>query len=186
MLQNISNWLNILVKPIVLTHRLIPLQTQPIRWKSEKNGPKIDRSKVPQLDERDLQENVISGSGPGGQSVNKSVNCCQLKHKPTGLVVKVHQQRSLEKNRQIARELLIAKLDNLYNGENSVENQKRRIALARIARREAEQKRRQALKEEFKRNIRGAPNNSDSVCDGIDRDSTASNCDNDIYRNKTT
>ena len=41
------------------------------------------------LDERDLEESFIKGSGPGGQSVNKTSNCVQLKHLPTGIVVKV-------------------------------------------------------------------------------------------------
>jgi len=109
----------------------------------------IDRSKVPQLDENDLEEQFISGSGPGGQSVNKSVNCCRLKHRPTGLVVKVHQDRSLFKNRQIARQLLTEKLDDLINGEDSVSNQKKRIALIRIASKKAQQERRRAMKKEY-------------------------------------
>lgn len=111
---------------------------------------KIDRSRVPQLDERDLEEDFVSGSGPGGQSVNKSVNCCQLKHKPTGLRVKVHHTRSLESNRKIARELLVAKLDNLLNGENSVENQKKRIGLHKVALRKIGREHRRRWKEEWR------------------------------------
>lgn len=114
---------------------------------------KIDKSKVPKLDERDLVEHFVSGSGPGGQNVNKAVNCCNLKHIPTGINIKVHHTRSLETNRQIARELLINKLDNLYNGENSVENQKKRIALERLAMKRAQQERRQKMKDEFKKSI---------------------------------
>ena len=41
--------------------------------------------------------------------------------------MKCHQTRSLEKNRQTARELLLTKLDNLMNGEMSVESQKEKI-----------------------------------------------------------
>lgn len=41
------------------------------------------------LDESDLEEKFIKGFGPGGQSVNKSSNCVQLKHLPTGIIVKV-------------------------------------------------------------------------------------------------
>lgn len=111
---------------------------------------KIDRSRVPQLDENDLEEQFVSGSGPGGQCVNKSVNCCQLKHKPTGLRVKVHHTRSLESNRQIARELLVMKLDNLINGENSVESQKKRVGLNKIALRKIGQERRRRWKEEWR------------------------------------
>lgn len=111
---------------------------------------KVDRSRVPQLNESDLEEHFVSGSGPGGQCVNKAINCCQLKHKPTGLAVKVHHTRSLESNRKIARELLITKLDNLFNGENSVESQKRRIGLYKMSVRKAEQERRRRWKEEWR------------------------------------
>lgn len=113
--------------------------------------PKIDKSKVPKLDEKDLEEHFVSGSGPGGQSVNKAVNCCNLKHIPTGIHVKVHHTRSLDKNREIARELLISRLDNLYNGENSVENQKRRIALEKLSIKKAQQENQRKMKEEFKK-----------------------------------
>lgn len=44
----------------------------------------IDRSKVPVLIETDLEEQHVRGSGPGGQSVNKTSNCVVLKHVPTG------------------------------------------------------------------------------------------------------
>lgn len=111
----------------------------------------IDRTKVPQVNESDLEEKFISGSGPGGTRVNKSVNCCQIKHKPTGLVVKVHQSRSLEQNRKIARELLAQKLDNLYNGNESVDSQKRRLALHKISVRETQSQKRRLMKEEYKR-----------------------------------
>jgi len=44
----------------------------------------IDLSKVPVLDEKDLREQFVHGSGPGGQNVNKLSNCVVLKHLPTG------------------------------------------------------------------------------------------------------
>lgn len=133
---------------------------------AEESGPavsapptrNVDRSRVPQLNESDLEEHFVSGSGPGGQCVNKSINCCQLKHKPTGLTVKVHHTRSLESNRKIARELMIAKLDKLFNGENSVECQKKRYGLYKISVRKAEQERRRLWKEEW----RSSMNNSAS------------------------
>ena len=39
---------------------------------------------MPKIHEKDLEEQFVSGSGPGGQNVNKSTNCVVLKHKPTG------------------------------------------------------------------------------------------------------
>lgn len=41
------------------------------------------------LKEEEIEENFIKGWGKGGQSVNKTNNCVHLKHKPTGIIVKV-------------------------------------------------------------------------------------------------
>ena len=64
--------------------------------------------------------------------MNKMSNAVFLKHLPTGLWVKCHQQRSLEQNRKIARKLLVTKLDNFVNGENSVENQEKMLAREKL------------------------------------------------------
>ena len=91
-----------------------------IRFKS-----RINRENFPVLNPEDLEEKFTLGSGPGGQAVNKTANAVFLKHLPTGLWVKCHQTRSIESNRKIARQLLLGKLDNHVNGENSVENQQK-------------------------------------------------------------
>lgn len=111
---------------------------------------KIDKSNLPQVDERDLEEKFLHGSGPGGQCVNKSWNACQLKHKPTGLVVKVHQVRSLDMNRKLAREVLVQKLDKLINGEDSVESQEARIARHKLKLRTENRKFLKKLKQSHK------------------------------------
>ncbi|KAF8522120.1 RF-1 domain-containing protein [Hysterangium stoloniferum] len=69
----------------------------------------------PKLDERDIEESFVRGSGPGGQSVNKTENCVQLLHKPTGIRVNCQETRSLELNRRYARSILLEKLDQLQN-----------------------------------------------------------------------
>merc|ERR1712013_594251 len=92
----------------------------------------INRDLVPRLVEDELEERFTKGSGPGGQNVNKMSNAVFLKHLPTGLWVKCHQQRSLELNRKIASKLLITKLDNFVNGEDSVENQEKMIAREKL------------------------------------------------------
>uniref|UniRef100_A0A8D0DYW5 Mitochondrial translation release factor in rescue n=1 Tax=Salvator merianae TaxID=96440 RepID=A0A8D0DYW5_SALMN len=71
------------------------------------------------LNEADLQEQFVRGSGPGGQAVNKASNCVVLKHLPSGIVVKCHQTRSAEQNRKIAREILQEKVDVFYKGDAS-------------------------------------------------------------------
>ena len=45
--------------------------------------------KYPALLEEELEETFVRGSGPGGQSTNKTNNCVVVKHLPTGIVVKV-------------------------------------------------------------------------------------------------
>ncbi|KAK3326295.1 RF-1 domain-containing protein [Apodospora peruviana] len=69
--------------------------------------------------EADIEESFLKGSGPGGQKINKTNSAVQLKHIPTGIVVKCQETRSREQNRKIARDLLAAKLDILANGDQS-------------------------------------------------------------------
>ena len=45
--------------------------------------------KFPEILETDLEESIVKGSGPGGQSVNKTSNCVVLRHRPSGIVIKV-------------------------------------------------------------------------------------------------
>lgn len=113
----------------------------------------IDRTKLPKLDEHDLEEQFVKGSGPGGQGVNKTVNCCVIKHKPTGLVVKCHEQRSLEQNRRRAREIMVEKLDNLYNGDDSVMAQKTKIIQQQLALKKANRERLRQLTTDFKKSV---------------------------------
>lgn len=81
---------------------------------------------LPKLNEEDLEETHVRGHGPGGQSVNKTTNCVVLKHRPTGIVIKCHESRSLETNQKLARVRLQEKLDWFYNRENSIAEQEKR------------------------------------------------------------
>ena len=45
------------------------------------------------LDEGELEEQFVKGHGPGGQATNKTSNCVVLKHVPSGLVVKVEEEK---------------------------------------------------------------------------------------------
>ncbi|XP_017269227.1 probable peptide chain release factor C12orf65 homolog, mitochondrial [Kryptolebias marmoratus] len=74
---------------------------------------------LPVLNEDELEEQFVRGSGPGGQATNKTSNCVVLKHIPTGIVVKCHQTRSVDINRKRAREIMREKLDVEYKGELS-------------------------------------------------------------------
>lgn len=62
------------------------------------------------LDERDVEWQATVGSGNGGQNRNKLATCVQMRHKPTGVAVRVETERSQKQNRDTALRLLSAKL----------------------------------------------------------------------------
>jgi peptide chain release factor len=67
----------------------------------------------------EIEEFFLKGSGPGGQKINKTNSAVQLRHIPTGIVVKSQATRSRSQNRTIARQLLADKLDDLFKGDQS-------------------------------------------------------------------
>ncbi|KAM0504981.1 hypothetical protein ACHAP8_002374 [Fusarium lateritium] len=69
--------------------------------------------------ESEIEESYVKGSGPGGQKINKTNSAVQLKHIPTGIVVKSQATRSRDQNRKYARELLAQRVDELRNGDQS-------------------------------------------------------------------
>ncbi|XP_063359997.1 mitochondrial translation release factor in rescue [Cydia amplana] len=111
----------------------------------------IDYSKVPKLNEYDLVEKFVRGSGPGGSAVNKNANCVVLTHVPSGLTVKCHGSRCQDENRKMAREMIIAKLDAEINAEDSVAAQKKRIEEKKLKRSEYKKKKMALLKNEWKK-----------------------------------
>jgi protein subunit release factor B len=88
--------------------------------------------------EEDLEESFITSGGPGGQKVNRSATCVQLKHKPTGLEVKMQQERSQSLNRFFARRRLCEMIERETLGSLSPEEQERE----RIRKQKARRKRR--------------------------------------------
>ncbi|OAQ85550.1 peptidyl-tRNA hydrolase domain-containingprotein [Purpureocillium lilacinum] len=67
----------------------------------------------------EIEESFLKGSGPGGQKINKTNSAVQLKHIPTGIVVKSQATRSRSQNRKHARELLAQRVDDLLHGDQS-------------------------------------------------------------------
>ncbi|CAG9760548.1 unnamed protein product [Ceutorhynchus assimilis] len=92
-----------------------------------KINKQIDYSLVPELTESDFREKHIKGSGPGGSKIATTCNCVELKHIPSGIIVKCQETRYLEVNRKKARSILRTKLDNHLNGEKSIEAQIKRL-----------------------------------------------------------
>ncbi len=69
----------------------------------------------------DLKTDFFRSSGPGGQNVNKRETAVRITHTPTKLQVAVQIERSQERNREVALELLRAKLYQLKLKEQEVE-----------------------------------------------------------------
>jgi len=69
----------------------------------------------------DLVEKFIRAGGPGGQNVNKTSTAVYLKHVPSGIEVKMQQERSQVLNRFLARRALADKLEAMLQGEQSAE-----------------------------------------------------------------
>ncbi|MCC6932203.1 MAG: peptide chain release factor-like protein [Deltaproteobacteria bacterium] len=85
--------------------------------------------------EKDLLEIFVRSSGAGGQHVNKSATCVQLKHLPSGLEVKCQKDRSQALNRFYARRILCEKLDELRQGKTSALGRKQEKIKKQKARR---------------------------------------------------
>ncbi len=76
------------------------------------------------LREEDLRESFIRGGGPGGQKINRTASCVQLRHLPTGLEVRMQEARSQALNRFYARRRLCELLENQTLGADSPEAKK--------------------------------------------------------------
>jgi len=61
--------------------------------------------------EEDLEESFVRSSGNGGQHVNKTSSCVQLKHKPTGITATCMRERSQSVNRFLARRDLLERIE---------------------------------------------------------------------------
>ena len=71
------------------------------------------------IEEADLLEKFVRGSGSGGQKINKTSNCVFLKHLPSGVAIKCQMDRSRELNRFLARRELCEALEHIRDGKAS-------------------------------------------------------------------
>ncbi|CAK61136.1 unnamed protein product (macronuclear) [Paramecium tetraurelia] len=62
------------------------------------------------LSDKDLRYEYMRASGPGGQHVNKTESACRITHVPTGIQVVNMEDRSQERNKQRAYQILRDKL----------------------------------------------------------------------------
>ena len=89
----------------------------------EKEAELVARMETCRLREADLEEAFTCSGGPGGQKVNRTATCVQLRHGPTGLSVKMQRARTQALNRFYARRRLCEMIEAQQLGGHSREAQ---------------------------------------------------------------
>lgn len=64
--------------------------------------------------------------------------------------MKAHQSRLLDTNRKVARDILVERLDQLQNGEESVASQKKKLEERKSSKNDAKRRKLQDLKTSWK------------------------------------
>ncbi len=109
--------------------------------KTEKNGrvhtstasvavlPKVEATEV-KINPQDIQIEAVRSSGPGGQNVNKRSTAVRIVHLPTNTVVFSQTERSQSQNKEIALDILRAKLyENQQKAQMSQISEERRAQI---------------------------------------------------------
>jgi len=112
------------------------------------------------VDERDIHERFILSSGKGGQNINKVATCVQLYHRPSGITVKCHRERSQMLNRIQARMILLTKIKNRLLSQEQARAAQRIRQRRRLRRRSPkaqaalrQEKQRQSQKKQIRRKL---------------------------------
>lgn len=81
-----------------------------------------------QIKLEDIEEKFVRGSGHGGQKINKTSSAVQLKHLPTGIMVKYQKHRERSMNRILALRELLDKLNPDSKASKEIEKIRRQKA----------------------------------------------------------
>ncbi|MDR3441958.1 MAG: peptide chain release factor-like protein [Legionella sp.] len=76
------------------------------------------------INEADIIEKFITGSGKGGQKLHKTASTVYIKHVPSEIEIKCQESRSRESNRYFARVRLCEKLHSLTSDEKTKKQRK--------------------------------------------------------------
>ena len=80
--------------------------------------PELDDTTDIEIKDEDIEITAHRSSGAGGQHINKTDSAIRIVHKPTGIVVGCHTERSQLQNKETALKMLKAKLVEIKEREN--------------------------------------------------------------------